>query len=101
VVSILKKPVFVKLPPTFDVIRLVEYSISSGAKGVTLINTARAMVIDIEDLKPIPSFVGGGLFGKCIYPIALRIIYDVYREFSYIDIIGMGGVFSWREAIVL
>jgi dihydroorotate dehydrogenase (fumarate) len=102
VASMVKKPVFVKLPPVSDIIRLVERSLSSGARGVTLINTVRAMAIDIENLKPILSFIGGGgLSGKCIYPVALRIIYDVYREFSDIDIIGMGGVFSWKDAVGL
>ncbi|MEM0373521.1 MAG: dihydroorotate dehydrogenase PyrD [Sulfolobaceae archaeon] len=96
--SSIKKPVFVKLPPSENILEIAGKALEAGADGLTLINTLRGMLIDIETAKPILSYETGGISGKCIYPLALRIIREVYSEYE-VDIIGTGGVFSWEDVI--
>jgi len=96
--SVTKKPVFVKLPPSDNVLEIAGKVLNAGADGLTLINTLKGLVIDIESGKPILSYETGGISGKCIYPLALRIIREVYSEYE-VDIIGTGGVFSWEDVI--
>jgi dihydroorotate dehydrogenase (fumarate) len=93
-----RKPVFVKLGPMDNILEIVGKLLESGADGFSLINTLRGTIIDIDTFKPILSFGSGGISGKCIFPLALRIIRDVYSEYN-VDIIGMGGVFSWEDVI--
>lgn len=93
-------PVFVKFGPWDNIIELVGEALSNGADGISLINTIRGMAIDVYTSKPILSYGTGGLSGKCIHPLAVRIIRDVYAEYSA-DIIGMGGVFDWVDALEL
>lgn len=83
--------------------RLVEVSfaaLEAGARALTLINSVKAMKIDIYAAKPVLGNRVGGLSGKAIHPIAVRAIYEVYKEL-HPDIIGVGGVFSWEDAIEL
>lgn len=96
--GVTRKPIFVKLGPWDNVIELAGKALEKGADGLTLINTIKGLLIDIESFKPILSYGTGGLSGKCLYPIALRIIRDVYQEYGA-DIIGVGGVYSWSDVI--
>ncbi|BFH74504.1 dihydroorotate dehydrogenase PyrD [Sulfurisphaera javensis] len=94
------KPVFVKLGPWDNVLELAGKALSAGADGLTLINTIKGMIIDTENFEKILHYGTGGISGKCIHPLAVRIIHDIYREYN-VDIIGMGGVFDGRDVIEL
>ncbi len=74
--------------------------IDAGASAVVLINTIRAMVIDVESLSPVLGGKVGGLSGRAIHPVAVRAVYDVYCEYGF-DIVGVGGVYDWRGAVEL
>jgi dihydroorotate dehydrogenase (fumarate) len=96
--GITKKPLFVKLGPWDNVIELAGKAIENGADGLTLINTIKGLLIDVESFKPVLNYGTGGISGRCLYPIALRIIRDVYEEYG-VDIIGVGGVYEWTDVI--
>ncbi|MBB5252352.1 dihydroorotate dehydrogenase PyrD [Sulfurisphaera ohwakuensis] len=98
--GVTNKPVFVKLGPWDNIIESAGRAISAGADGLSLINTVKGMVIDVETFKKVMHYGTGGISGKCIHPLAVRIIHDVYKEYN-VDIIGMGGVFSGIDAIEL
>ncbi|QIW24356.1 dihydroorotate dehydrogenase [Sulfolobus sp. S-194] len=98
--GITNKPVFVKLGPWDNIIEIAARAISAGADGLSLINTVKGMIIDVETFKKVMHYGTGGISGKCIHPLAVRIIHDVYKEYN-VDIIGMGGVFSGIDAIEL
>ena len=93
-------PVFVKLGPWDNVVELAGKALSAGADGLTLINTLKGMAIDVETFNKVLHYGTGGISGKCIHPLAVRIIHDVYKEYEP-DIIGMGGVFDGIDAIEL
>jgi len=92
-------PVFAKLTPnTVDITKLAIAVEKAGADAVTAINTVRAMAIDIETAKPILANKFGGLSGPAIKPIAVRCVYEIYREVR-VPIIGCGGITSWQDAV--
>jgi dihydroorotate dehydrogenase (NAD+) catalytic subunit len=92
-------PVFAKLTPnTVDITKLAVAVEKAGADAVTAINTVRAMAIDIETAKPILANKFGGLSGPAIKPIAVRCVYEIYREVR-VPIIGCGGITSWQDAV--
>ncbi len=93
-------PVFVKLGYVDRLVETASKALEAGASGLTLINTLRAMVIDVDVMKPVLSNKVGGLSGRAIHPIAVRAIYDVYKE-TKAPIIGVGGVYEWRDAVEL
>ena len=93
------KPVFVKLSPNVtSIVTVAEAAEKAGADGLTLINTVRAMMIDVETAQPILANRMGGLSGEAIRPIAVRAVYDVYENVK-IPIVGCGGVANWRDAV--
>jgi dihydroorotate dehydrogenase (fumarate) len=96
--SHVKKPVFVKIGPWDNALEIAGKALEAGADGITAVNTLKGLMIDTEEFKPVLSYGTGGISGKCIYPLALRIIKDLYREYEP-DIIGIGGVFSFREVL--
>ncbi|QGA54640.1 dihydroorotate dehydrogenase [Sulfolobus sp. E5-1-F] len=96
--SVTKLPVFVKLGPWDNVVELAGKALEKGADGLTLINTIKGLIVDVETFKPILYYGTGGVSGRCLYPIALRIIRDVYEEYG-VDIIGVGGVYEWTDVI--
>lgn len=98
--SITSLPVFVKLGPWDNTVELAGKALEGGAKGLSLINTLKGLVLDLEEFKPILSYGTGGISGKCIHALAVRVIHDVYKEYKA-EIIGMGGVFTWRDAVEL
>jgi dihydroorotate dehydrogenase (NAD+) catalytic subunit len=92
-------PVFVKLTPNVtDIVDCAKAAKEGGADAIVAINTVRAMAINVETTKPILGNKFGGLSGPAIKPIALRCVYEIYREVN-IPIIGCGGVSDWRDAV--
>ncbi|MCK5628120.1 dihydroorotate dehydrogenase, partial [Candidatus Bathyarchaeota archaeon] len=93
------QPVFVKLSPNVtDIAAIGAVAAEAGADALTVINTVKAMAIDLETALPILGNKRGGLSGPAIKPIALRCVYDIYERVK-IPIIGCGGVSNWRDAM--
>ena len=91
--------VFVKLSPNVtDIVKIAEKCVEGGADGLTLINTVQGMRIDVAARRPVIAREMGGLSGPAIFPIALRMIYQVKEAFD-IPIMGSGGVVDARSAI--
>ncbi len=100
VASSLKIPVIAKLGLCDKLLESASRALEAGARGLTLINTVRAMYIDVFSAKPVLSNIFGGLSGPPIHPIAVRVVYEVYRELGA-EMIGCGGVYDWRSAAEL
>jgi dihydroorotate dehydrogenase (NAD+) catalytic subunit len=95
----MQKPVFVKLSPNVtDIVEIAEAAVKAGADALTVINTVKAMAIDVDTALPVLSNKRGGLSGPAIKPIALRCVYDIYEKVKT-PIMGCGGVTSWRDAV--
>ena len=93
-----RKPLIVKLTPAAgNVVAVAKAVEDAGADAVSLINTLPAMAVDVKTRRPILGNVTGGLSGPCIKPVALKMVYDVYRAVK-IPIIGMGGVMTGEDA---
>ena len=95
----LKVPLFVKLNP--NVTNLGEIALAAqngGADAVVAINTLAAMKVDINTKRPILSHGSGGLSGKAIHPIAVKMVHDLYKILD-IPIIGCGGASNWEDVI--
>ena len=96
---VVKKPVIVKLTPNVtDITSIARACEDAGADALSLINTVLAMRIDPATRRPVLANVTGGLSGPAIFPLALRMVYQVYEAVN-IPIIGMGGVHSARDVI--
>lgn len=94
-----KRPLLVKLSAHLgDIIKFVSRAEEAGADGLSLINTILGMAIDTESLKPKLANITGGLSGPAIRPIALRIIWDVYRN-TKLPILGSGGIMKTEDAL--
>lgn len=92
-----KVPVFVKLSPNVtDIVEMAEAVEAAGADGISMINTLIGMRFNLKTKKPILANQIGGLSGPAIKPVALRMIYEVYKHIS-IPIIGMGGITSAED----
>ena len=92
------KPVFMKLTPNVtDIAEIAKACEDAGADGVCLINTLLGMRIDLKSRKPIIANRTGGVSGPAVFPVALRMVWDVY-EAVRIPIIGCGGVSSAEDA---
>lgn len=86
------KPVFVKLSPNVtDIVSIALACEEGGADGISLINCIHAMRIDLKSRKPVLALKKGGLSGPAIFPIALRMVYDVSHA-VHIPVIGIGGI---------
>jgi len=93
------KPLIVKLTPNVTDITAIALSVErGGADAVSLINTITGMAVDIRSRRPKLANITGGLSGPAIKPIALRMVYEVYKAVS-IPIIGMGGIMNGEDAI--
>ena len=91
------KPVFMKLTPNVtDIAEIARACEEAGADGLCLINTLLGMRIDLRSRKPIIANRTGGLSGPAVFPVALRMVWDVYEAVS-IPIIGCGGVSSAED----
>lgn len=94
-----KKPLIVKLSPNVtDIAEIARAAVDAGADGLSLINTILGMRIDIETRKPVLSNIMGGLSGPAVFPVAVRMVYQVRRAVS-VPIIGMGGIRNGRDAV--
>lgn len=97
--EVAKIPFFVKLSPNVtDIVPIAKAVEEAGASGISMINTLMGMRLNMNTGKPILANITGGLSGPAIFPIAIRMIYEVYKSVS-IPIIGMGGVHSVDSAI--
>lgn len=97
--KVLSKPLFVKLSPNVtDIASIAKACEEAGADGISLINTLLGMRIDLKTRKPVIANKKGGFSGPAIFPVALRMVYEVYEAVK-IPIIGMGGVTSARDVI--
>lgn len=93
------KPIFIKLSPNAtDIVAVARACENAGADGISLINTLVGMRIDLMKRAPVLKNVTGGFSGPAVFPIALRMVYDVSRAVS-IPVMGMGGVASAWDAI--
>jgi len=93
------KPVFVKLTSNVsNIVKVAKAAVEAGADAITAINTVRAMAIEIETTRPFLANKIGGLSGPAIKPIAVRCVYEIYREVD-VPIIGCGGITDWRDAV--
>ncbi len=97
------KPLIVKLTPgVTDISKTAEAALKGGADALSLINTFTAMVIDIEQRRPVLANRTGGLSGPAIKPIALYLVNKVYNEVTKstdIPILGLGGIRNAGDAI--
>ncbi|MEM4912836.1 MAG: dihydroorotate dehydrogenase PyrD [Desulfurococcaceae archaeon] len=95
--STTRVPILAKLGLCDKVVESAGKALEAGARGLTLINTIRAIAIDVYSFKPVLSNKYGGFSGPPIKPIAVRVVYDVYREYQA-EIIGCGGITNWKDA---
>lgn len=94
-----EKPVIMKLSPNVtDITAIARACEEAGADGLSLINTMLGMRIDPKRRKPVIANTMGGFSGSAIFPVALRMVWQVYESVQ-IPIIGMGGVSSARDVI--
>lgn len=97
--SVTTKPVYMKLSPNVaDIAAIAKACEEAGADGISLINTLMGMRIDLRRRRPLLANTTGGLSGSAIFPVALRMVYQVYQAVS-IPIIGMGGVSTAEDVI--
>lgn len=93
------KPIFIKLTPNVtDIAEIAKACEEAGADGISMINTLLGMRIDIKERKPILDNIYGGISGPAIFPLALRMVNQVYKAVS-IPIIGMGGISGTDDVI--
>lgn len=97
--SVTGKPVFIKLSPNVtDITEIAKAAERGGADGISLINTMLGMRIDIKNQKPVIANRMGGFSGPAIFPVALRMVYQVYEAVE-LPIIGIGGIDSPEKVI--
>ncbi len=97
--SVTTKPVIVKLSPNVtDIASIACACQEGGADGISLINTLLGMRIDLRTKKPVIANKMGGFSGSAVFPVALRMVWQVYEAVK-IPIVGMGGVASARDVI--
>ena len=97
--SITDLPLVIKLSPNAeDIIGMARVCEEEGADGVSLVNTFKAMAIDIRNRKPVFENVYAGLSGPAIKPIALRMVHEVCKNVN-IPVMGMGGITTAEDAI--
>ncbi len=93
------KPVYNKLRPNVtDIVSIAKACEDAGADGISMINTMLGMRIDLKTKKPVIANKMGGFSGSAIFPVALRMVYQVYDAVK-IPIIGMGGVTTAEDVI--
>lgn len=93
------KPVFMKLSPNVtDITKIAKACEDAGADGISLINTLMGMRIDVKTGKCVVANKMGGFSGDAIFPVAVRMVYQVYEAVN-IPIIGMGGVSSAKDVL--
>lgn len=97
--AVTTKPVFIKLSPNVtDIVSIAKACESAGADGICLINTLLGMRIDIKNRKPVIANKMGGFSGSAVFPVALRMVYQVANACS-IPVMGCGGVSRAKDVI--
>ena len=97
--AVTSKPVIMKLSPNVtDIAAIARACQDAGADGISLINTLMGMRISLRTRKPIIANTTGGLSGPAVFPVALRMVWQVARAVS-IPVVGMGGVASPEDVI--
>lgn len=97
--EVTKKPIIIKLSPNVtDIVRIAKACENAGADGISLINTLLGMRIDLKTRKPVLANKMGGFSGSAVFPVALRMVYQVAKAVK-IPVIGMGGVSSAEDVI--
>ena len=97
--AVCKKPVYIKLSPNVtNIVEIAKACEDAGADGISMINTLLGMRIDLKTRKPIIANKMGGFSGSAIFPVAVRMVYQVYEAVK-IPIIGMGGVQTAEDVI--
>ncbi|MBQ8603387.1 MAG: dihydroorotate dehydrogenase [Oscillospiraceae bacterium] len=97
--AVTTKPVYIKLSPNVtDIVEIAKAAEAGGADGISMINTLLGMRIDLKTKKPIIANKMGGFSGPAIFPVALRMVYQVSHAVN-IPVIGMGGVSSAEDVI--
>ena len=93
------KPVIMKLSPNVtDIAAIARACEDAGADGISLINTLLAMRIDIKSRRPVIANVTGGLSGGAVFPVAVRMVYQVAKAVK-IPVVGLGGVSKAEDVI--
>ena len=99
--AVTKKPVYIKLSPNVtDIVSIAKACEEAGADGISMINTLLGMRINLRNKKPIVANKMGGFSGPAIFPVAVRMVYQVYEAVK-LPIIGMGGVSTAEDVIEL
>ncbi|MBO7364733.1 MAG: dihydroorotate dehydrogenase [Lachnospiraceae bacterium] len=97
--AVTTKPVILKLSPNVtDIVRIAKACEEAGADGISLINTLLGMRIDLKTRKPVIANTMGGFSGPAIFPVALRMVYQVAHAVK-IPVIGMGGVSTAEDVL--
>ena len=97
--EVTKKPIIIKLSPNVtDIVSIARACEEAGADGISLINTLLGMRIDLRTRKPVIANKMGGFSGPAIFPVALRMVYQVSHSVS-IPVVGMGGVSTAEDVI--
>ena len=96
--AVTTKPVIVKLSPNVtDIVSIAKACEDAGADGLSLINTLLSLRIDLKTRKPILANTTGGLSGPAVFPLALRMVWQVSQAVK-IPVIGLGGISSAEDA---
>ncbi|MCH5202174.1 MAG: dihydroorotate dehydrogenase [Oscillospiraceae bacterium] len=94
-----KKPLIVKLSPNVtDIAEIAKSAEAAGADAISMINTLTGMRIDINTKRPVIHNNTGGLSGPAVFPVAVRMVWQVANAVN-IPIIGMGGISKWQDAV--
>ena len=97
--SVTTKPVIIKLTPNVtDIVSVARACADAGADGISLINTLLGMRINLKTRKPILANTMGGFSGPAVFPVALRMVYQVAHAVT-IPVVGMGGVSSAEDVL--
>ena len=97
--AVTTKPVIIKLSPNVtDIVAIAKACEEAGADGISLINTMLGMRINLNTRKPIIANTMGGFSGPAIFPVAVRMVYQVAHAVS-IPVVGMGGVSSAEDVV--
>jgi len=97
--AVTRKPIIIKLSPNVtDIVAIAKACEGEGADGVSLINTLMGMRLNLRTRKPIIANVTGGYSGPAVFPVAVRMVYQVSKAVS-IPVVGMGGVSSAKDVI--
>ena len=94
-----KKPLMVKLSPNVtDIVAIAKACEKAGADGISMINTMLGMRIDLKKRKPVVANKMGGFSGPAVFPVALRMVYQVYEAVK-VPVIGIGGISTAEDVI--